>query len=176
LKKIKHKNVVQLYALVISKDPEAMPELLFEYVEPYNDNLEKPFKSFSLDRWINKSEIFEKLSVIRGFMKQLLNAIDAIHSVGAMHRDIKPNNIVVDKDGQLKVLDFDLAEFYDERYELKFGVATKGYKAPESFLKQKKYDYRFDVYSAGCILAGILYKSSPFIEYESGDEIWHATA
>jgi len=85
-----------------------------------------------------------------------------MHSVGAMHRDIKPSNLLLTKDGTLKVLDFDLSEFLDSRYDLKYGIATKGYKAPESFLKQKKYDYRFDVYSAGCILAGMLYKTSPF--------------
>ena len=153
-----------------------MPELLFEYAEPHIFDERVPFKSFSLDKWINKSGIFEKLSVIRSFMTSLLKALDAIHSVGAMHRDIKPANMVIDKDETLKVIDFDLAEFLDERYDLKFGVSTKGYKAPESFLRQKKYDYRFDVYSAGCILAGILYKSSPFFEYEEGDDLWHSTA
>ena len=64
---------------------------------------------------------------------------------------------MINRYGQLKLLDFDLAEFLDDRYDLKHGVATKGYKPPESMLKQKEYDYRFDVYSAGCILLGLLH-------------------
>jgi casein kinase II subunit alpha len=58
--------------------------------------------------------------------------------------------------------------------ELKYGVATKGYKPPESFLKQKKYDYRFDVYSVGCLMLGMLFHKSPFYKFEDGDEQYTA--
>ena len=153
-----------------------MPELLFEYPEPRKKAKENaPFESV-LNKMINKSPKFESLTYIRSFMRQLLSALDKIHSVGAIHRDIKPSNMMIDNEGTLKVLDFDLSEFLDDRYELKYRVSTKGYKAPESMLSQKKYDYRFDVYSAGCVLAGILWRDSPFFEYDSPDEVWHSTA
>jgi serine/threonine protein kinase len=58
--------------------------------------------------------------------------------------------------------------------DLKYGVATKGYKPPESFLKQKKYDYRFDVYSVGCLMVSMFFHKSPFYKYEDGDELYTA--
>ena len=131
-----HQNILELYALVIPEKEGAMPDMLFEYVE-HTDGLDlsNPFKPMGIDKLINKTNMFDHLSSIRNFMHQLLSALDKFHSTGAMHRDIKPGNLLLTKDGVLKVLDFDLAEFLDERYDLKFGIATKGYKAPESFLK-----------------------------------------
>jgi serine/threonine protein kinase len=41
---------------------------------------------------------------------------------------------------------------------------------------QKKYDFRFDIYSAGCVLVGILFKDTPYFEYKKGEELFHATA
>jgi serine/threonine protein kinase len=107
-------------------------------------------------------------------MRELLSALDFIHSKGVIHRDVKPSNIVVDKEGKLTILDFDLAEFLTPYTKLNFSVATKGFKAPESFLRQKKYDFRFDIYSAGCILLGILFKESPFFDMKKDEEVWHS--
>jgi casein kinase II subunit alpha len=72
------------------------------------------------------------------------------------------------------LLDFDLSTFLSPSEELKYGVATKGYKPPESFLKQKKYDYRFDVYSVGCLMLGMLFHKSPFYKFEDKDEQYTA--
>jgi casein kinase II subunit alpha len=61
-------------------------------------------------------------------------------------------------------------------YSLAYKVATPGYKSPEIMLKQKKYDYRFDTYSAGCVLAGILFRDAPFFDVQGEDEPqWHST-
>ena len=68
---------------------------------------------------------------------------------------------MLDKNDRLVILDFDLAEFLSPDITLNYSIATKGYKAPESFLKQRIYDYRFDVYSAGTILLGMLFEETP---------------
>ncbi len=71
-------------------------------------------------------------------MWDLLQGLDHIHSKGVIHRDIKPSNIMLTKEGTLKIIDFDLAEFLapaELNYSLSYKVATTGYKAPESMLK-----------------------------------------
>ena len=70
-------------------------------------------------------------------MWQLLTALDSIHSHGIMHRDIKGDNIMIDRDGYLRLIDFDLAEYLHPLTVGRLGhrVATVGYMAPEVFLK-----------------------------------------
>jgi casein kinase II subunit alpha len=113
-------------------------------------------------------------------MWDLLQGLDHIHSKGVMHRDIKPSNIMITSEDKVKIIDFDLAEFlapspHELNYTLAYKVATPGYKAPESMLKQKMYDYRFDTYSAGCIFAAILFRKAPFFPVLDNDEQWHST-
>jgi len=49
-------------------------------------------------------------------MRDLLGAIDHMNSKGVMHRDLKPSNVMIDKHGVLKVVDFDLSEFFSPLY------------------------------------------------------------
>jgi serine/threonine protein kinase len=108
-----------------------MPDMLFEYAVS-NDT--KPFNNgkYSVSGMINdKENDYFNLSTIRKFMKELLNALDHLHSHGIMHRDIKPSNLVLTQEGDLKVIDFDLSEFLTPTTDLKFSVSTKGFKPPE---------------------------------------------
>jgi serine/threonine protein kinase len=92
-----------------------------------------------------------------------------------MHRDISPDNLLIDSEGVLKIIDFDSADFVDPLIDNKLDikVGTLGYRSPELFLKQKRHDFRTDVYSAGCILADILFKKAPFFIQNSGEKEWH---
>jgi serine/threonine protein kinase len=93
-----------------------------------------------------------------------------------MHRDIKPSNLVITDDGVLKILDFDLSEFFSENVDLKYSVSTKGYKPPELLLKQKKYDYRIDVYASGCIMLAMLFGKAPYFSTPKDMPIWLTNA
>jgi serine/threonine protein kinase len=86
-----------------------------------------------LNKIINVGKQFKKIAPIRNFMHSLLSALDFIHSKGAMHRDIKTNNLMVNRLGQVKIVDFDLSEFLNTE-TLSYGVSTNGFKPPESFL------------------------------------------
>ena len=61
---------------------------------------------------INESDYFDDIEKVRRFMRELLQALDFLHSKGIMHRDIKASNILIDQDGKLNLLDFDLSEFF----------------------------------------------------------------
>lgn len=87
-------------------------------------------------------------------MRMLLKGLADTHSNGIMHRDIKPDNIIIDKStGKLRIIDWGLAEFYhnDQQYNLR--VSTRPFKCPEILINYRKYDYSFDIWGAGLILA-----------------------
>lgn len=92
-------------------------------------------------------------------MKQLLLALDQTHSRGVFHRDIKPSNIMVDiSNMNIKIIDWGLAEFYLPGKEYNVRVASRPFKPVEILSNCKKYGYSFDIWSAGCIFAGLIFR------------------
>ena len=82
-----------------------------------------------------------------------------------MHRDIKPHNVIInDSDKTLKLIDFGLAEFYHLGKEYNVKVASRYYKAPELLTKNKYYNYSMDLWSFGCMFAGVIFQKEPFFK------------
>lgn len=91
---------------------------------------------------------------IKGIMRMLLRGLADTHANGIMHRDIKPDNIILEKKtGKLRIIDWGLAEFYqkDQLYNLR--VSTRPFKCPEILVNWRKYNYSFDIWGAGLVLA-----------------------
>jgi mitogen-activated protein kinase 1/3 len=101
---------------------------------------------------------------IQYFMYQLVRGIFHMHSANVMHRDLKPNNILLNKDCKLKVCDLGLARgFDDEDTEDKTTyVVTRWYRAPEVILKAAQYTKAIDIWSIGCIFAELLGRTPLF--------------
>lgn len=94
---------------------------------------------------------------IQKYVYQILSIVDKAHARGIMHRDLKPSNIIINrKSEQLTILDWGLGEFYIPNKEYFVKVATRPYKPPELLLAYRKYDYRLDTWSIGCILAAMV--------------------
>ena len=98
-------------------------------------------------------------------MKQLLEALKAMHSLGIYHRDIKPGNILVTQDCQLRLTDFGFArhcndvtaDCLERETPLTEYVVTRWYRAPELLLAPATvYTEVIDLWSAGCILAEMI--------------------
>src|SRR5205823_6444802 len=87
---------------------------------------------------------------------------------GMVHRDIKPQNMMLTPKGQVKLLDFGLARMASERTETKFQTAagaymgTPEYMAPEQATDARTADIRADIYSLGCTLFCLLTGRPPF--------------
>jgi casein kinase II subunit alpha len=140
-------NVIRLLDVV--RDPQSKtPSLIFEYVDTIDFKVLYPTLS-DFD--------------IRYYIFELLKALDACHSHGIMHRDVKPHNVMIDhKKRQLRLIDWGLAEFYHPAKEFNVRVASRYFKGPELLVDMRDYDYSLDMWSLGCMFAGMIFRKEPF--------------
>ncbi|MED6134415.1 Casein kinase II subunit alpha [Stylosanthes scabra] len=100
---------------------------------------------------------------IRYYMYELLKALDYGHSQGIMHRDVKPHNVMIDHElRKLHLIDWGLAEFYHPGKEYNVRVASRYFKGPELLVGLQDYDYSLDMWSLGCMFAGMIFSKEPF--------------
>ncbi|KAG9047535.1 hypothetical protein FS837_002059 [Tulasnella sp. UAMH 9824] len=103
---------------------------------------------------------------IQYFLYQILRGCKYIHSANVVHRDLKPGNLLVNADCELKICDLGLSRAFERSTMPSEGeesvshmteyVATRWYRAPEIMLSFKRYGTAIDVWSIGCILAELL--------------------
>ncbi|GAB1518366.1 hypothetical protein RhiTH_001425 [Rhizoctonia solani] len=99
---------------------------------------------------------------VQYFLYQILRAMKYVHSAGVIHRDLKPGNLLVNADCELKICDFGLSRGFDSAPEpdgtgfMTEYVATRWYRAPEIMLSFRKYTTAIDIWSIGCILGELL--------------------
>ncbi|KAK4750505.1 hypothetical protein SAY87_003987 [Trapa incisa] len=80
-----------------------------------------------------------------------------------MHRDVKPHNVMIDHElRKLRLIDWGLAEFYHPGKEYNVRVASRYFKGPELLVNLKNYDYSLDLWSLGCMFAGMIFRKEPF--------------
>ena len=111
------------------------------------------------------------LSQIKSLLLQLLAAINYLHKNSFIHRDIKLSNILINKNGVLKLTDFGLARkistlnHTDTSYTPK--LVTLWYRAPEVLLQIGKYSWHCDVWAIGCVFAEVLNGGKPLFPGKS---------
>lgn len=95
---------------------------------------------------------------VRYFAYQILRGLKYLHSANVMHRDLKPNNLLVNANCDLKICDLGLARLSAELESsfMTVYVVTRWYRAPELLLGKKDYDKSIDMWAVGCILAELL--------------------
>lgn len=108
---------------------------------------------------------------IRFYMYELLKALDYSHSMGIMHRDVKPHNVMIDHDKKLlRLIDWGLAEYYHPGTEYNVRVASRYFKGPELLVDYRLYDYSLDMWSFGCMLASMVFMKEPFFHGKSNTD------
>lgn len=98
----------------------------------------------------------------------MLKGLDYCHRSGCIHRDLKPNNLLISPNGQLKLADFGLAREFplDPFTKMTSQVITLWYRPPELFLGARYYSYGVDLWSVGCIFAEMMLRT-PYLPGES---------
>lgn len=95
--------------------------------------------------------------------KQLCRALEVAHAAGVIHRDVKPQNMVVQSDGVLKVMDFGIARLATGHGGMTHAgmiVGTPEYMSPEQLMGDE-LDGRADIYAVGCVLYECLVGNTP---------------
>ncbi|XP_066256713.1 cyclin-dependent kinase 2-like isoform X2 [Euwallacea similis] len=148
LKGVRHSSIVELLDVMYTTD---QLYLVFEYLEldlkKYMDNSKHPFEQ----------------ELVRNYMKQLLDAMAYLHSHRILHRDLKPQNLLVDREGHIKLADFGLSRSFSlPTRTYTHEVVTMWYRAPELLLGEKMYCTGVDIWSLGCVMAEMLLKRALF--------------
>lgn len=104
---------------------------------------------------------------IQYFMYQILRGLKAVHAAKVLHRDLKPGNLLVNKNCDLKICDFGLARPVNPHADSKDltlteYVVTRWYRAPELLVENQVYTTAIDVWAAGCIFAEMIGRKAIF--------------
>lgn len=144
LRTLNHPNIVMLKDVQHTLSPPRL-YLVFEW-------LSCDLKHF-LDEHRTETKGLDE-SLLQEFMYQLLLGLDYCHIRGIFHRDLKPQNILVTKDGRLKIADFGLARAFSVPMRCyTHEVVTLWYRAPEVLLGDKRYGLPLDMWSVGLMFA-----------------------
>ncbi|PWA55622.1 hypothetical protein CTI12_AA426370 [Artemisia annua] len=145
LRRLDHPNVIKLEGIVTSRMSETL-YLVFEYMDHDLATLSaKPDTEITVPQ-------------VKHYMHQLISGLKHCHDKQVLHRDIKGSDLLLDNNGVLKIADFGSASFVDLILEqpMTNRMATFWYRAPELLLGATEYGVGIDLWSSGCILAGLL--------------------
>jgi len=145
---VTHRNVIRIYDL---SEAEGIKFITMEYVDGENLlALIRQKKRFTPDESVE-------------IMQQVCRALEAAHTVGVIHRDLKPQNVMRDKTGRVVVMDFGLARTLEGDGMTQSGalVGTMEYMSPEQALG-KSLDQRSDIFALGLIFYEMLTGQMPF--------------
>ena len=156
--RLDHANIVKVHDLVVDAGRLAM---VMEWVEgrPLSDLIGAETGPIPWER-------------ARPLVDQLLDGVEHAHAAGVVHRDLKPDNIMVTATGEVKILDFGIAKLDDAgATKTGTGLGTIAYMAPEQYLDAKRVDRRADIYALGMTLYEMLAGRLPWSDETSDFEV-----
>ncbi|NIO47907.1 MAG: protein kinase [Candidatus Aminicenantes bacterium] len=147
-RKIVHKNVGRMYELM---EDEGRYFITMEYVS--GQDLK------GLIRQTGQLTIGKSISIA----KQVCEGLAEAHKLGVVHRDLKPHNIMIDKEGNARIMDFGIARSLEAEgiTDAKAIIGTPKYMSPEQ-VEGEEVDQRSDIYSLGIIIYEMVTEKTPF--------------
>ncbi|KAI0885263.1 serine/threonine-protein kinase [Annulohypoxylon maeteangense] len=161
LQELSHPNIITLHSVFSSKDQNL--NLVLEYL-PLGD----------LEMLIRDTErVRYGTADIKAWMGMLTRAVWFCHENFVLHRDIKPNNLLIAADGEVKLADFGLARSFSDPYKIMTSnVITRWYRPPELLFGAKHYSGAVDVWSVGLVFAELIIR----VPYIAGNTELHQLA
>lgn len=158
LRELTHENIVELKDCVQS---EGRLYLVFEFLDR------------DLKKYMESCNGLLPPLLVKSYLFQCVRGLAFCHARGVMHRDLKPQNLLVSKDGRLKLADFGLARaFCPPIRPLTHEVVTLWYRAPEILLGSQTYAPPVDVWALGTIFAEMVTKRPLFPADSEIDQIF----
>lgn len=154
---LQHPNIVTIFELGKEGD---IPFIAMEFLE--GDSLEKIVA--------RRDQL--PLSKKIGYMAQICSALDYAHKHGVIHRDIKPGNIMLTKDGTVKVVDFGIARLVDtSKTQTGLMIGTPAYMSPQ-LLRGERADAQADIWALGVMLYELVAYQRPFLGDNPAALMW----
>lgn len=150
LKELRHPNIVSLEDVMME---ENRLYLIFEFL------------SMDLKKYLDKIEPNKYMDprLVKSYLYQINEAILFCHQRRVLHRDLKPQNLLITKDGVIKVADFGLGRTFGVPVRIyTHEVVTLWYRSPEVLLGSSRYSCPIDIWSMGCIFAEMATKKPLF--------------
>ncbi|MHB8608855.1 MAG: protein kinase domain-containing protein [Candidatus Acidiferrales bacterium] len=155
---LQHPNIVTIYELGHEKNT---PFIAMEYLE-----------GESLDRIIEQKPVLP-LSVKLGYIVRVIDALSYAHQHNVVHRDVKPANIMVTKEGVVKVVDFGIARLTDmSMTQPNMMIGSRAYMSPQLY-KGERADARSDIWALGVSLYELLAFKRPFTGDSEAELMFH---
>lgn len=142
LSKFKHENIHEVIEMFIGEKNKSQYLITKYYPNNLYDYVPKKLPE----------------NIIKGIIFQLVSGVGYLHSLDYVHRDIKPDNILLSSEGIIKLTDFDLCRLISKGKEDKMtrAVVTLYYRAPEIFYGDFFYGKSIDIWSIGCVFAELV--------------------
>ena len=139
LKELRHPNIVRLFDVVHT---DRKLTLVFEYLDQ------------DLKKYLDVCEGGLEPKILKSFLFQLITGVAYCHHHRVLHRDLKPQNLLINREGDLKLADFGLARAFGIPVRsYTHEVVTLWYRAPDVLLGSRHYSTPVDMWSIGCIFA-----------------------
>ncbi|MBW0481348.1 hypothetical protein O181_021063 [Austropuccinia psidii MF-1] len=158
LQELSHPNVIGLLDVFSSKS---------------NLNLVLEFLDTDLEAVIKDRDLVFQASDIKSWMLMTMQGLDFCHQNWVLHRDMKPNNLLIASDGTLKIADFGLArEFADPGTRMTCQVVTRWYRPPELLYGARAYSTGVDIWAVGCIFAELMLRTPYLVGQNDFDQLF----
>lgn len=142
LKELRHPNIVRLFDVVHT---DRKLTLVFEYLDQ------------DLKKYLDVCETGIEPTILKSFLFQLITGVAYCHHHRVLHRDLKPQNLLINREGELKLADFGLARAFGIPVRsYTHEVVTLWYRAPDVLLGSRHYSTPVDMWSIGCIFAEMI--------------------
>jgi serine/threonine protein kinase len=142
-----HPNIIRLFEIFQDTD---YYYLVFEYA-PLGD----------LVSYFFKEDLFPE-EKLRDFYGKFLRGLEHIHKANIIHRDIKPDNILMDANFNPKIADFGISNFYNKDEIIEDTGGTPLYLSPEVIENEGKINFKTDIWSSGIVLYLLVFGDTPF--------------
>lgn len=156
LKELQHPNIVRLCDVIHT---ERKLTLVFEYLDQ------------DLKKLLDITDGGLDPATTKSFLYQLLRGIAYCHQHRVLHRDLKPQNLLINREGALKLADFGLAAFGIPVRSYTHEVVTLWYRAPDVLMGSRKYSTPVDIWSVGCIFSEMVNGRPLFPGNTDADEL-----